>query len=376
FWFFFFFFFLQKVWLDKGIGKACVLISSNGLAITGIDDRRYWSWISTEESRFRSVAYLQQIWWFEVDGEVEFPFPCGTYTLYFRLQLGRSGRRFGRRVCNSDHVHGWDIKPVKFQLSTSDGYGSKHFLCNGRDWKPGITWTLLLDNGADVSSEAEKQRVIMCLKAAVERRAPEGVRLGLFKPDKPGLLAQVTRTFRENAMNVAQAEISTTMGNHSSVSKSTWTSNISSEDMLTEVLSYFTQPSIPEKTECIWSSQEPTYRVSINTQPHSSILPFIMQPVTEYRKTPANMKKTTVVANCSESLATLEEILHHGRENKKHTVLIQMVLWVTLQVKDKKLLRGTSTTWPCISGRRFGELLNKTGSFMNSFKFFSCNVCF
>ncbi|MFS7933012.1 hypothetical protein Hanom_Chr04g00374741 [Helianthus anomalus] len=51
-------------------------------------------------------------------------------------------------------------------------------------------------------------------------------------------------------------------------------------------------------------------------------------------------------------------------------VLIQMVLWVALQVKDKKLLRGTSTTWPYISGRRFCELLNKTGSFMNSFKFF------
>ncbi|PWA53750.1 F-box domain, cyclin-like protein [Artemisia annua] len=111
----------KKVWLDKATGKACVLISSNGLAITGIDDRRYWNWISTEESRFRSVAYLQQIWWFEVDGEVDFPFPCGTYSLYFRLQLGRSSRRFGRRVCNSDHVHGWDIKPVKFQLSTSDG---------------------------------------------------------------------------------------------------------------------------------------------------------------------------------------------------------------------------------------------------------------
>ncbi|KAI7738278.1 hypothetical protein M8C21_024375 [Ambrosia artemisiifolia] len=126
----------KKVWLDKGTGKACVLISSNGLAITGIDDRRYWSWISTEESRFRSVAYLQQIWWFEVDGEVEFPFPCGTYTLYFRLQLGRSGKRFGRRVCNSDHVHGWDIKPVKFQLSTSDGQKAitQCYLTNHGKW--------------------------------------------------------------------------------------------------------------------------------------------------------------------------------------------------------------------------------------------------
>lgn len=80
---------------------------------------KWLNWIFV--CRFRSVAYLQQIWWFEVDGEIEFPFSCGTYSLYFRLQLGRTSRRFGRRVNNVDHVHGWDIKPVKFQLSTSDG---------------------------------------------------------------------------------------------------------------------------------------------------------------------------------------------------------------------------------------------------------------
>ncbi|GFZ07047.1 phloem protein 2-A12 [Actinidia rufa] len=112
---------VQKVWLDKSTGRLCLSISSTGLAITGIDDRRYWNRIPTEESRFGTVAYLQQIWWFEVDGEVEFPFPAGTYSLFFRLQLGRSSKRFGRRVCNSEHVHGWGIKPVRFQLSTSDG---------------------------------------------------------------------------------------------------------------------------------------------------------------------------------------------------------------------------------------------------------------
>ncbi|KAL3499407.1 hypothetical protein ACH5RR_038500 [Cinchona calisaya] len=111
----------KKVWLDKSSGKFCLSISSNGLAITGIDDRRYWSRLQTEESRFCSVAYLQQIWWFEVDGEVEFPFPAGTYSLFFRLQLGRTSKKFGRRVCNTEHVHGWDLKPVRFQLSTSDG---------------------------------------------------------------------------------------------------------------------------------------------------------------------------------------------------------------------------------------------------------------
>ncbi|CAA0831527.1 F-box protein PP2-A13 [Striga hermonthica] len=111
----------KKVWLDKSTGKTCTLVSSSGLAITGIDDRRYWSRIPMEGSRFASVAYLQQTWWFEVNGEIDFPFPTGSYSLFFRLQLGRTHKRFGRHVCNSEHVHGWERKPVRFQLSTRDG---------------------------------------------------------------------------------------------------------------------------------------------------------------------------------------------------------------------------------------------------------------
>ncbi|XP_004511601.1 F-box protein PP2-A12-like [Cicer arietinum] len=126
----------KKVWLDKGTGKLCLAISAKGLSITGIDDRRYWNHILTEESRFSSVAYLQQTWWFEVDGEVEFPFPAGTYSLYFRVHLGRAAKRFGRRVCNTEHVHGWDKKPVRFQLWTSDGQyvASQCFLKESGNW--------------------------------------------------------------------------------------------------------------------------------------------------------------------------------------------------------------------------------------------------
>lgn len=76
-------------------------------------------------NRFQIVAYLQQIWWVEVSGELEFEFPPGKYSLYFRLQLGKASRRFGRRVCNVDQVHGWDTKPVRFQLSTSNGQKSE-----------------------------------------------------------------------------------------------------------------------------------------------------------------------------------------------------------------------------------------------------------
>ncbi|KAK6117217.1 hypothetical protein DH2020_049096 [Rehmannia glutinosa] len=66
-------------------------------------------------------------------------------------------------------------------------------------------------DGSPISSEAEKQRVILCLRAAIERRASQGVRLELCTSDKKGLLADVTRTFRENGLNVTRAEISTTM---------------------------------------------------------------------------------------------------------------------------------------------------------------------
>lgn len=87
-----------------------------------------WSWFKNfmclPSCRFHMVAYLQQIWWFEVGGELEFPFPAGTYSLFFRVLLGRPTRRLGRRVCNPEHIHGWNIKPVWFRLTTSDGQHS------------------------------------------------------------------------------------------------------------------------------------------------------------------------------------------------------------------------------------------------------------
>ncbi|KAJ4951284.1 hypothetical protein NE237_028116 [Protea cynaroides] len=64
-------------------------------------------------------------------------------------------------------------------------------------------------DGTPISSEAERQRVIQCLQAAIERRASEGVKLELNAMDRQGLLSDVTRTFRENGLNVTRAEIST-----------------------------------------------------------------------------------------------------------------------------------------------------------------------
>lgn len=66
------------------------------------------------------------MWWVEVVGEIEFEFPTGIYGLFFRLQLGKPTKRLGRHNCNLAQVHGWDIKPVRFQLSTSDGQNALH----------------------------------------------------------------------------------------------------------------------------------------------------------------------------------------------------------------------------------------------------------
>ncbi|KNA22262.1 hypothetical protein SOVF_035650 [Spinacia oleracea] len=110
----------KQVCVDKVTGRVCLSVSARAMSITGIEDRRYWSWLPTEESRFQVIAYLQQVWWFEIDGVVKFPLPPDIYTLTFRLHLGKFSKRLGRRVSNFEHTHGWDIKPVRFELTTWD----------------------------------------------------------------------------------------------------------------------------------------------------------------------------------------------------------------------------------------------------------------
>lgn len=38
-------------WLEKRKGGVCLLLSSKALIVTGIEDRRYWNYIPTEESK-------------------------------------------------------------------------------------------------------------------------------------------------------------------------------------------------------------------------------------------------------------------------------------------------------------------------------------
>lgn len=64
-------------------------------------------------------------------------------------------------------------------------------------------------DGFPISSEAERQRVMACLEAAIERRASEGLQLELYTDDRFGLLSDITRILREYGLCIRRAEIST-----------------------------------------------------------------------------------------------------------------------------------------------------------------------
>nr|XP_043640265.1 ACT domain-containing protein ACR6 isoform X2 [Erigeron canadensis] len=67
-------------------------------------------------------------------------------------------------------------------------------------------------DGSPVSSEAERERVMQCLEAAIERRTSEALELELCTADRVGLLSDITRIFRENSLSIKRAEISTEGG--------------------------------------------------------------------------------------------------------------------------------------------------------------------
>ncbi|KAJ1270701.1 hypothetical protein BS78_06G071900 [Paspalum vaginatum] len=67
-------------------------------------------------------------------------------------------------------------------------------------------------DGHAVRSEDERQRLVQCLEAAIERRTAEGLELEVRSGDRAGLLSNITRIFRENGLTIRRAEISSSGG--------------------------------------------------------------------------------------------------------------------------------------------------------------------
>ncbi|KAG7556456.1 ACT domain [Arabidopsis suecica] len=64
-------------------------------------------------------------------------------------------------------------------------------------------------DGRALNTEGEKERVIKCLEAAIERRVCEGVKLEVCAENRVGLLSDITRVLRENGLTVVRADVET-----------------------------------------------------------------------------------------------------------------------------------------------------------------------
>lgn len=62
-------------------------------------------------------------------------------------------------------------------------------------------------DGCTLDSETEQRKLTQCLLAAVERRASHGLRLEVSTQNRPGLLSDVTRVFRENGLSIMRADV-------------------------------------------------------------------------------------------------------------------------------------------------------------------------
>ncbi|KAK9749598.1 hypothetical protein RND81_02G137300 [Saponaria officinalis] len=67
-------------------------------------------------------------------------------------------------------------------------------------------------DGCKLDTEKERQKVLQCIIAAVERRVTQGLRLDITAQDRLGLLSDITRVFREYGLSILRAEISTRGG--------------------------------------------------------------------------------------------------------------------------------------------------------------------
>ncbi|GLT84896.1 hypothetical protein SLE2022_031060 [Rubroshorea leprosula] len=91
-----------------------------------------------------------------------------------------------------------DMQYVVFHAAiSSDGpYASQEYYIRHMD-------------GCTLDTAGEKERVIKCLEAAIQRRVSEGLSLELCAKDRVGLLSEVTRILRENGLAVTRAGVST-----------------------------------------------------------------------------------------------------------------------------------------------------------------------
>ncbi|CAL0314368.1 unnamed protein product [Lupinus luteus] len=66
-----------------------------------------------------------------------------------------------------------------------------------------------IGNNSTLDNESEREKLILCLISAIERRVSHGVRVDICTENRVGLLSNVTRVFRENGLSISRVEFGT-----------------------------------------------------------------------------------------------------------------------------------------------------------------------
>ncbi|KAI4330232.1 hypothetical protein MLD38_028532 [Melastoma candidum] len=64
-------------------------------------------------------------------------------------------------------------------------------------------------DGGTLNSDEEKEKLVQCLLASIERRVVHGLRLDVNADDRPNLLWDMTRTLCENGLTITRADLTT-----------------------------------------------------------------------------------------------------------------------------------------------------------------------
>ncbi|CAL1402809.1 unnamed protein product [Linum trigynum] len=86
--------------LERQSGKKCYMVGARGLAIIWGDTPTYWTWTNLPESRFREVAELRYVWWFDIKGRIgtRMLSPATNYAAYLVFKFARNRKGFSPKA--------------------------------------------------------------------------------------------------------------------------------------------------------------------------------------------------------------------------------------------------------------------------------------
>ena len=103
--------------LDKRTGKKCYMIAARDLTIIWGSTPQYWDWITLPESRFREVAKLLAVCWFEIRRNIS------------TIILSPGTQYAAFLVYKMIDAHGFHLEPAELTVGIVGGISSTKSVC-------------------------------------------------------------------------------------------------------------------------------------------------------------------------------------------------------------------------------------------------------